>query len=94
MLSYRRKQNDCLGYLQTVENALRFYNPECADNLKLAFDKVHELFTTVEGRAELNQKVAVVPPFDSNPIDVFSAYTFFSSLVDPLMVCVIEFKRW
>jgi len=76
---------DFYGYLQTVESALRSSSDECADNLKAGFDKVHELFTTVEGRAKLNDQMQVTPAFDDNPIDIFSSYAFFSDILNPIM---------
>jgi hypothetical protein len=76
---------DFYGYLQTVEASLRSYSDDCADTLKKAMDKIHELFTTYEGRQKLNDQLTVTPPFDDDPIDTFSTFEFYSQIIGPLM---------
>ncbi|VDK17704.1 unnamed protein product [Anisakis simplex] len=42
-------------YLIVVANSLRFFNPECADNVGKAFEEMHKLSLTQEGRQNLTK---------------------------------------
>jgi len=76
---------DFYGYLQTVQRSLGTYSSDCAVQLKKSFDKVHDLYTTVEGRDKLSNPLAVEPPFFGDSIDAFDTMAFYNSLLEPIM---------
>ncbi|VDM41994.1 unnamed protein product [Toxocara canis] len=52
---------DFYEYLMVVENALRVFNAECATNVKLAFDEMHKLSLTPQGRVQLSKLFTLRP---------------------------------
>ncbi|KAI6195164.1 Peptidase S28 family-containing protein [Aphelenchoides besseyi] len=76
---------DFYGYLQTVEAALRSYSDKCANAAKHAYDYVHQLFTTVEGRSKINQGLDVYPEFDGDYVEPYNAMAFAFTVISPIM---------
>ncbi|VDM41706.1 unnamed protein product [Toxocara canis] len=52
---------DFYDYLIVVENSLRTYSPKCANNVKVAFDQLHNLSLTPDGRVQLSALFTLRP---------------------------------
>ncbi|KAI6218566.1 Peptidase S28 family-containing protein [Aphelenchoides besseyi] len=76
---------DFYGYLQTVESSLRAYDDECGDALAKAFNTVHNLSLTIEGRKKLDAAFSFTGPFgDAEYVEEFRLMYFYLWFIAPL----------
>ena len=72
---------DFFEYLQVVENSLRTYSNDCANNVGIAFDDIQHRLTTTEGRNQLNDIFKPSHPFNGSSPAVKDVQTFVASLI-------------
>ncbi|RCN45494.1 serine carboxypeptidase S28 [Ancylostoma caninum] len=68
---------DFWGYLQVVEDALRSFSKECAENVRKGFEKVENLMQTKDGREELSKLFVLKPPFSKLKMTYNDIQTFY-----------------
>uniref|UniRef100_F1KTW1 Serine protease n=1 Tax=Ascaris suum TaxID=6253 RepID=F1KTW1_ASCSU len=74
---------DFYEYLIVVENALRVFNATCAENVKLAFDQIHQLSLTRTGRVTLSNLFTLKPEWNlTTEVTNLDIQYFFSILYD------------
>ncbi|KAK5984558.1 hypothetical protein GCK32_004848 [Trichostrongylus colubriformis] len=71
---------DFWKYMQVVEDSLRSYSNDCAENVRIGFAKMIELMNTEGGRKQLSDLFKLDPPFSNLSLTYNDIQNFYSTI--------------